>query len=720
MVSQPNKSDQYTTGNRYFASIPDGEDVANVLYQWEDRFFEYIENTGYAYKWEELWEYYIGHYFGDTMPSLFGTNIIESGEQGEYSNLTANHFRNILVIMRVYATQSRPDFDVLPINADPDNSKQKQIAESLLEHEMVDKHVEENCVRAMEHALLFGQGFLLCEWDENEGELVDKIPILIDEDTGDEVDPEDFMQEELSIMNLSESVINVYDGDFRYDNPLPFDVIFDVNKRDWNDVNWVCVRRLRNKYQLAALYRDKAEEIKFLSTEKAQNRPYTIHQHLELDGDDVMMYDFYHRRSPECPKGRHVRFVGDTILFDSMEEGVDYPYDDRLPVIPLVAEEVPGIVFGYSASYMLLALQEAHNVCNSVLLTQQENFGIGVISVPLGQHYTTKEMSGMSILRYKQGLDKPEAMTFDTTQQSTIAYLQITEKQMETVSGISSIIRGKPDDSIKSGSHAALHQSMATTLQSGPSHRYAMFLEKLGDHIIKTGKKFINRPRMIRLLGPNNEHKVEAFTSEQLQGISGVRVDVGNPFSRTYSGRLAKAEMLMAQQMITPDQFEYILETGNLKAVQEPSVNEEQLIYDENAKMLRGEVPPTHWTDDDAEHIRQHISAICKNEAVRRGDEQAQMILQAFDEHVVMGHGVNMGLGQVDPVTGQLDPNSVKEGIRQLMAGIPAGPLPVGAGQPGQAMGLPGVQQAGQTPKQPSLPNLPAGTNPEVMNRVQQ
>ena len=153
-----------------------------------DAYFQALNTTGRLDLYIMSYAYY---------NAILAGSANQTGVQG-FSTLSINHYRNFLTHLVNLTTDSRPAFAPRATNTAHKSQVQTILARDLLDYYMRDKHLEEFLRKAVEAALLYGEAFLLSEWDSADGEVYG-------------IDPE--------------TKIKVREGDIKYSVCNPLDVI---------------------------------------------------------------------------------------------------------------------------------------------------------------------------------------------------------------------------------------------------------------------------------------------------------------------------------------------------------------------------------------------------------------------------------------------------------------------------------------------------------------
>jgi len=187
---------------------------------------------------------------------------------------------------------------------------------------------------------------------------------------------------------------------------------------------------------------------------------------------------------------------------------------------------------------------------------------------------------------------------------------------------------------------------------------------------------------------------MRSWTKDKIDRIKRVTVDLGNPLTRTTSGKVAIADQLLAHNMVeNPDQYIEVIETGRLDPVIQGKRAELLNMQTENEELAAGRQVPVVFTDAHAQHIIEHKAVIAPPSA-RRNPKVVSAVTAHIQQHLDMLRNTDPSmlalLGQI-PV-----PKSAPQGSS---ADIPP---------PLAATGIDPLQGSGvNLPNQPQLPINP-------------
>lgn len=697
--------------DEYFAA-KESDQLASILLNKGRSFYNLLESNAYLEKLNNMWRAYHGDYGNDLD---YGHRINFTGEQGEYVNLIANHFRNIAEHILVMVTSNRPIMEARAVNTDYKSTSQTYLANGILDYYMREKGLENALKKACEMAIVLGSGFIKLNWNATAGETFDADP-----ETGE----------------------MAYEGELEFTNLSQFDVVVDGTKEGWNN-EWIMTRSFENRFNLMAKYPELADKIRGIPS-KSTSTVYRLGVWSNDDTDDIPTYEFFHRRTEAMPDGRYLLFLStDCILLDTK-----MPYR-QLPVFRISPADIMGTPYGYTDMFDVLPIQEALNALYSTIMTNQNAFGVQNLWVPPGSNIQVSSLPGaMNVIESEI---RPEALQLTSTAPEIFQFVNILIQTAETLSGVNSVARGNPESSLKSGTALALVQSMALQFLSGLQQSYVQLIENIGTAIINILKDFAKTPKIVALVGKNNRTFLKEFTGDDVAAISRVVVDVGNPLSTTVAGRVQMAEQLLQMKAIKdPNQYFQVLNTGRLDALYHTDMSELLLIQSENEKLMGGEMPLVSPLDSHKSHILEH-RAVLADPDLRKDPILIKNTLDHIETHLNALTDTDPRLLQLIGETplpplaaaAQGNPNIVPVNQEQLSAqppppppnpgtppGLPPGPggnLNVGplrsSATPGVLAADAGIAQPGtpiQGPNQrgQALPNLPKPPQPFQSNPV--
>lgn len=657
--------------NKYFAKY-DSADLAEHL---DSEFKSWRDKSGNG-NLEERQKKALRYYFGNHS-STPGSGVMDAGPNGEFKVFGVNHFRNVIRHIMALTTAQRPVFDARARNTDMISMNRAKLANQVLDFYMEEKKALSKCEESAELGLVTGKSWVSYEWDLNMGRAVSTEPV-VDDDSGEPVLDDD-----------GEPVERIkYEGDVRAQTHSVFDVRTDSGCEDDDDLDWADVRVYRNKWELAAQYPKYRDEI----INSSQETDYSGIEETFLKNrsdttDYIPVFYFRHKKSPALPSGRYqIRLYDGVVLYDG-----PYPYGDRLNIFQIKPGKVFSSTNGYTDMFDVLTVQEVLNTLESAQFTNQEAFGVQMIAVTENSNVSPEQIDGKVFIKIPSMEDMPRAVQLTATPPEVQANIRAKESSIEKLSGINSVVRGEPDSNLKSGAALARVQSMAIQFNSNFQKSWIRLLEDSASFVLFLLSTFSPEERFIAVAGKKYRGAITSFRGEDLEIIESVKVDLGNPLSRTSAGKLEIGDRLLDKGLIkTPQQYLEVLETGNLETMTESETSQLELIRRENEDLREGKPVQAIVGDKNLLHMQEHQTILADPDirrAAATGDQYAISILRNVTNHI-MEHK-NLYQSQ-DPIW------SVITG--EPPAPAPAPPMPPPGPPNAQGQGSQGGPQPGPIP----------------------
>ena len=581
----------------YFA-LADKKNIGLEITAKIDDYIAGIDQFGVYERWYQSYRYY---YNIDSLNVGWNTGIRPGGKRGEIQNIKINDYRNLIQHVLTLVTQNRPALNARAINSDEQSQKQAILGTQLLDYYLREKSLEKFLKSAVEKALLFGEGFVRLDWNEEIGEAYAV-------DDGKEVK----------------------EGDLEFFVHDPIDVIRDPQVRDPENHNWYIVRDYKNKFDLAAKYPKQKENIINSSTNDIDNFRTWLFFETHVPTEEIDYYIFYHKRSEALPNGRITKFLKDgTVLYDG-----DLPFKE-VPLHRVTPAHQMQTIFGYSPAFDILGVQQAIDRLYTTALTNQSAFGVQSVVIDKGSDINVTDLAGGMRLIKKNKDFSIEPLQLTATPPEVFSFMSQLESKAETLMGINSIIRGNPEGELKdsSGAAMALLADQALKFNAGLQQSWVQLLEEVGADVISILQIFASTERVATIVGETNKSYLKSFSGADLEKIDRVIVDVGNPLANTAAGRLKIADQLLQYGTINPKQYVEVLKTGNLDVAIKHIETEETLIAEENEAFLDGRPIVVTDLDDHVQHILEH-RGVLSDVNYRFNPEVVEKVLIHVEEHL--------------------------------------------------------------------------------------
>ena len=659
----------------YWAGLP-ADELGGYLSDKVEQYYNFVFRFGILDRWRRC---YLA-YYGFSESGADTSRLNQVGTNGEQYVLKINQFRSILQNILVLTTAQPPAVAPKATNTDSKSLNQTLLARGVIDYYIKEKKLERYLLEAAEFSLIAGEGFVTELWDPLAGNQIGVNP---------------------------ETQKPFYDGDIKFASYHPIDIIRECNTDTNAAPKWYVIRSFENKYDLAARRPDLADEIIAL-TKKADYMSRYHYVNYDNNSDDIPVYTFYHEETDALPNGRMFQFLTpDLYMIDS---GLPYKH---VPVYRMSPGKLHGTPFGFTVAYDLMGIQKALDSLQSVIATNQNNYGIQNIVAERGSEVNAQALGqGLNLIEHNQGTAPPAPLNLVQTPTEIFSQSGYYENQMETLSGINATARGNPEESLKSGTALALVASQAIQFNSGLQRSYNNLTEDTCTGIIEMLQMFAKAPRIAQIAGKSNRAKVKEFVGEDLNLISRVTVESVNPISQTLAGRVQMAQDLLQipGAIKTPQHYFEVIQTGTLEPLIEHETSQMLYIRSENEELSDGGKCSAVLTDQHLLHIKEHATVLDSIDA-RRNVQIIQNVTAHINEHIAI-------LKSPDPNVQAILISLGQQSLGQPPAQPAPHPMPAQpqrTGMPAQvSIVSPGANAATQHLDKPKLPNLPPNSPPQL------
>lgn len=445
--------------------------------------------------------------------------LTKDGKQGELVRLQSGDYRNLGENRVTIATQQKPSWVPIATNSDFASLAQATVVSGVCDYYWREKRVWRHLRQALKDIQWAGEGYVFHGWDPELGEAVAHNP---------------------------ETMESVKEGDLWFSTPTIYDVIRDVHASSWRSGRWRIVRVWENKWDLAAKYPEKAEDIANLDAEALEPvRRYSSHSEW---ADEVPVFHLIHDKCPALPEGLyHVFASGDVSLLPPGP----YPYRDSM-LTRLVEDEMTGTPFGYTALFDALGPLEAADKLSSAILTQQMAHAVQKIVGVKGSGLNYKQLTqGLGFIEVNSMDQKPDSLNLATVESQVFQYEQELRGRAQRIANLNDVAMGKTTENVKSGAHAALFDAIALRGANALQEAYFAASEDIGTFVLHALADFApDSERTARIVGEHNRPLIHTFTGRDLQGFERVTVEAGNSALKTMTGKQAVADALLEKGVL--------------------------------------------------------------------------------------------------------------------------------------------------------------------------
>jgi len=629
--------------SKYWASLPIDQIAPQILGQYES-YKQWLRDTGYA---ERIAACYRAFYGLDQA----GTLAVTRNQEG-VAQASINHFKSLVRRLHILVTENKLSFQPRSKNSDAKSQITSDLARGICEYYGDEKNLHAVLSEAVLGALIQLEYWISAPWDLAEG-----YELTVD---GGRV---------------------IRSGDQKFETYGPYDV---AHSKTDPKTPWVIIRKKVNKYVEAALHPDFADEI--LKTSISPDL-YDMNYRREgltgrEDEDYAYKYVLMHSRTPVLLKGRLVEIMGNQVLVDK-ELGYT-----KVPCFKITAGDVLQEVWGDSPAVDLLPLQQALDALFSAVVTNNLNNSLQLIWSADPNLATSRLADGQILVT---SATPPQPLNLTGSSNEAFKLIEMLSSHQGLLSGVNDVARGNPSSSLKSGTSLAVILAQAIQYVSNLQKSYARIAADVGSQLIDNIKQFATEDMTAYIVGSSRRGMVKKFKAKDLLDIERIAVDLANPLTQSYAGRMDLLSGWMQYGVIKdPKQVISFLRTGEIDAVTEDRFSDALLIREENEMIRKGEVPPVLLTDNHAEHVVDHKAIMSSPEA-----REDPLVFEAFMTHV-QAHIRELRLVPPD--------------LAAIISGQPL-PAPLGAAPPAPPM--PTIDGA-------RMPSLPAEAPAQTQQAYQQ
>lgn len=610
------------------------------------------------------WHYY-GASFAYGGPSTAW--LSRAGAQGELVKVRVNYSRSLVNAVVNLVTAPKLGLEAVAANTDAKAQASAATGTAVLEWLWKEKRLEAHCVSAVESAVPFGEAFLFTPWNEALGE-----PMAV----------------------LAGKLVKSGDIELKLVNT--WQVIRDSSAPSWEECQWWIVRVQANRFDAAARWTDKADDI--LSAPSTYDGT-TMGADSENSADLIYLDYFFHERTPAVPQGRQSIIVGGKCVVDGK---LDY---ETVPLYRMAAGERKGTPYPYTPYFDVLGIQELSDAIQSDLATNMSALS-PMLAVPRSSMESisvanTLGAGGPVVVPFADGSQPPQAISFQMARPEQFQSLDRLRGDQRQMMGLNDVALGQSPSAQMNAQAFAVLQSAAITANSGLQTAYTDFVERVGKGCLEIYERRAPFKRKIAIVG-QSEARYTEFTGSDLAAVDSVTVEIGNALQQSPAGRMQIAQMRLdwTKNGGDPEEFEQIIETGRSDPRAKADESQWLLIKSENEDLAKGINPPVSVYDLHPTHIQEHAATMASPEA-RKTPALIEAVQKHIDEHMANWT--------------QADPRTLQAANIPLPPPPPPGPPPPPPGMgpppgpPGPG-GPPGMHPPG--PGGPPPPGMHGGPPP--------
>lgn len=690
-------------GKRYWASSGKWtESYAERVLEIFDEHLQRMRTSGLG---DVIWQSYCTYqmldseYGSNTFGPAPNTSAQFLGEDGQFILTDFNHYRNLVKLKKAIIAPERLAFDPQAATNDGEAMQQVRVARHLVNYMIYQRSLGKALRDCLETMLVMGSSYLHTGWNPYLGTTTGATNPV----TGNPI----------------------YTGDMEWHTLTPFEVVHQQT-RQYEHASWHIIRTFQSRYDLASKLLEKgqaaaAQKVLEQAFESADYQYVMPTEHISADGEMIPVYIVYHDRTPAVPKGRMSIITGDAlVVYDG-----DLPFP-RAPIARMASSQFLGTGIPFADSWSLLALNDVANSIMSPVISRIDTFGNPLVSVPEGADWSVDDFSGFRMHERQPGTEPPVLVDLYRDQPGIMAAYKEVVGEMSRLAGVDSVSQGRPTENITSGSMAALVQAQSVNFASDDVEQFVGFCEQSVKNALQLYQSMASHEMMLVVAGHDGDPGVEYFKKDAISAIKHVTIQRTNALTNTTAFKLESAtQLLQIPGMIkTPQEFLAMAQTGTYETLFVGPERHMALIRQENAMLLRGEVPPVSEVEMFHLHVPEHQALLDMH------GKTNPKINAAVTRHIAETMKQWQKLSMESPALLQalgvpmLPPPPQVQMMQQQQGGGPpqqggpqqsGGPPQQGGQKPQKApRGVDNAAKADKAPNMPSMPKLPDGSPAKV------
>lgn len=547
--------------------------------------------------------------------------IIEKPKESWEERVTINRIRPATRTELAKITKAKPQFDVIAASNEDDDIDAAKVGTQAVDYIWRSSNMDEKRFKAALWQISTGTGIIKTFWNDKLGDEVqlntldEQGNFAVDELTGQEI------TQTKRLGDIDNSVVS------------PFDFKFDPAAEEFDDARWCCENKLRttdyvlDNYEVEVAPEDNLSSTNIfngllanINGNNADYKPVKVK-------NSVVVKEYWEIPSKKYPKGRHITIANGKLL-----QYEDNPYN-RLPYFVFVHNMIPGRVHGSSNIEDLIPIQREYNKTRTQRRLNQTRTGNPRLNVEANSLLTEPTNEPGEILERKPNTAPPQWETPPAEPGHIQAELELQLRDFEDVSGIHEVSNGTAPTGIKSGVALNFLQEQDETKLGPIIHNVESTFTKWAQFVLVLMQQYYLEPRLIKIVGKNNQIETKEFQGSDLKGNTDVKVIAGSAMPKSIAARQDFVLNLWDRKVITdPQKALKLLEFGNIEEIYEDLSIDINQAKAEQKQWLKGDF--SHDTRD----FYNHDVHVSEHNKFRKSDDYEKLppeVQQAADNHVL-------------------------------------------------------------------------------------
>lgn len=511
---------------------------------------------------------------------------LEVNPSKKTSNYCVNHLFEMTENLVSKMTRVKPAVEVNPANDEFEDKGSAKAVDLLIRHLWYINDIDLLLQKLHRHKYIFGNAYLLIDWDKHAGDLHPDYVLLKEKGQLDKLGKDD----------------PVKTGDVCYEALLPWNILVEPH-HEYNQTKTIIKKEIMHVEEARHKYPEHAKEIK----DSAAISEFSLTSlKEEALSRHVVVYTLYAKADEHFIEGRKIVFTPDVIL----EDGPLGFSHGQFPVARLTDLDIPGSLHGMSRYEQALSLQNAHNNLSQSIMKNEFLMAAPKWVMPRGACKLEQLGNGRTIVQY-QGNIPPQLVQMNPTSQTTFNFRDKNEMELGQMMGVHQVSRGEPPKGITAAVALQFLNEQETERGISDIAKHNQFIVNVAKLSIAVAGDYYQPDdgRMLRVLGKENKYLLKFFDAANLHKDYDIRIQNSSAIPQSKAARMERIIQTMqyAPTLFTPERWAELLEFGSTEKMHTLVSEAINAAEAENEDILEG-IPteePKEW-EDHITHLRAH------------------------------------------------------------------------------------------------------------------
>lgn len=538
--------------------------------------------------------------------------LYEPTKESYKVRLVANKIQPIVRTELAKILRNKPIMIAVPATSEQADENSSRIVEKFLEYIEYSLDLQDKDKEAVLWGLNTGNGWIKCFWNPDKGD------ILRDPENGE----------------------TIKNGDVDIDILSPFEIRYDQTAKKFDEIAWICQRKVRTVSYVKSVYGKKVEpESGIMNTNLYESKLRNLNNSFSTTNyksaeDSVEVKEYWEKPSSKYKNGRRITIANGEVLF--YDEDIGFGNEERiLPFFHFTHIQIPGRVEGMSIIEQLIPVQREYNKTRSQLIEYKNLMAFPQWLVENGSLNSDITDEPGAIIEYKNGRTPPRTISVPTISSDVYKNIELCDQEFFFISGQQETSHGGAPAGIKSGVAIRYLQEQDDTKIMPTISNWVNVKRKYMTYLVKLAKHYYTIPRKIKVVGKDKKVQVLEFQGSDIT-TTDIRIEEGSLFQQSKSAKQQYVFDMLGAGVLNPVEDRALilkmLELGVVDDMYDDEQIDSQQAQNEEVKWSRGLIDTiTRDFFNHAEHIKVHNKFRKQNEYVELEDS----IKAYIDEHVL-------------------------------------------------------------------------------------